>query len=66
MHLAPTQQLHVITAGQKKAVVEYVESEKYQKYRCVTWYDGHVIMPYYYTTEVEALERARRFTKDAS
>jgi hypothetical protein len=66
MHLAPTKQLHVMTAGKKKAVVEYVEGETFTKYRVVTWYDGHVVMPYYCTTEERALERARQYMRNAS
>jgi hypothetical protein len=66
MHLAPTRQLHCKTSGLKKAVVEYVEGEKNTPYRCVTWYDGHVVMPYYCETEQEAIGHMNRFVENAS
>jgi len=66
MHLAPTRTLHVMEAGKKKAVVEYVEGEKNTPYRCVTWYDGHVVFSYYQATEADAKERMIRFIRNAS
>jgi len=65
MHLAPTRQLHVMESGKKKAVVEYVEGEKNTPYRCVTWYDGHVVFPYYCATEQQAKEHMVRFINNA-